>query len=371
MLGLLACDSSGNLISPSDLDWTSDQASFDTSALPVIANTTNVATINLSTAYLTLLNLTHTNRTSAGAVIDAALAVDWCAITNSTTNSNTIGVLPISITNSIITMSGAAYGRWVKAISLGNNYMARTCRIVGNAGSSGNRRGVTHSGTTSASFAEQLTIIGHGGEGYISLSSSTGQLLRISRSVIAGNAVGVVLASTASQTATTVIDRCMITGNTGNGIDASTNAHVLVTNSRLRDNGTDFANFGNNPQNLNNYTTDSDDAMEYVGSGDYRIKSSATIWGKGVGVSDQPGSSGVILSHPRIIGLERNLLNCQIQLHMLACLIVSSTRSSPSPSRHAITLERLSFLPVQIQKWTSTAADSRIVPTKSRQPMIS
>ncbi len=67
--------------------------------------------------------------------------------------------------------------------------------------------------------------------------------------------------------------------------------------NRLRDNGTsgNFTGTGNWPttENSVNYTTDSDDATELVNvaGGDYRIKNTATIWGMGFGVSEQPAAS--------------------------------------------------------------------------------
>jgi hypothetical protein len=92
---------------------------------------------------------------------------------------------------------------------------------------------------------------------------------------------------------------CYIANSTTAGITGQSNAYVTSFQNRLRDNGTSgnwTALAGNNLTNENdniNYTTDSDDASELVNvaGGDYRIKNTATIWGKGFGVSEEPPAS--------------------------------------------------------------------------------
>jgi hypothetical protein len=64
-----------------------------------------------------------------------------------------------------------------------------------------------------------------------------------------------------------------------------------VQGNRFRDNPNgNIVGLGNGPTDLDSYTTDSDDATEYVdaASGDFRIKLGAATWGKGYGAGDQP-----------------------------------------------------------------------------------
>lgn len=92
---------------------------------------------------------------------------------------------------------------------------------------------------------------------------------------------------------------CYIANSTTSGISGNSQAYVTSFQNRLRDNGTSgnwTALAGNSLTNENdniNYTTDSDDASELVNvaGGDYRIKNTATIWGMGFGVSEQPAAS--------------------------------------------------------------------------------
>ena len=100
-----------------------------------------------------------------------------------------------------------------------------------------------------------------------------------------------VLNSTASQTFYHELKGNMITGCGAYGIDGQSAARALVSDNRLRDNTSGNINgLGNYPTGLNNYTTDSDDATEYVNTatGDYRIKYGCAIWGQGYGAGDEP-----------------------------------------------------------------------------------
>jgi hypothetical protein len=105
----------------------------------------------------------------------------------------------------------------------------------------------------------------------------------------------VLLPSTASATGTYIIEDCQITGNGGYGVNPQGAAPVMVGHCRLRDNSSGNLNsLLNYPTDLDNYTTDSDDATEYVdfAGGDLRIKNTAATWGQGFGVSDEEAAGG-------------------------------------------------------------------------------
>lgn len=286
---LCGCDSSGVLLTIPDPNWKSCQPAWDASTLPVIATTGNIATISLSTAILFLIKLTASARNSS--VVSSAGQFDWCVVSNSQSNTAAVAFAASFATNCVFTCSGSSFDTVANAPTTLVN-----CRVEGVAGSSGNRRGVTANATTTTLV--DCTVVNSGGEGIIVTTTNVAQNLKISRCVIANNgATGLKANSTASQTTLHETHRCMVTGNGTAGIDGnSAAARWLVEQNRLRDNTTNITGLGNYPIDLNNYTTDSDDATEYVSTGangDFSIKNTASaIWGKGFGVRDQPAAGG-------------------------------------------------------------------------------
>lgn len=293
-LVMQGCDSSGNAIAVPDPDWTSDQAAWDDSTLPVIATTSNVGTINLANCGLVLLKFTASARN--GAVVSPAFA-EWCVVTNTQANTNAQAMLLTStlgrLYGCVLSCTGSSYDA---VMSTSSTMPVTNTRVVGVAGSSGNRRGVVL--TSNAAALAYCTVVNNGGEGVVSTSTGTGQAIHAFRCTIANNSgAGFKANSTASQTDLFNVRSCCITGNGAAGIDGNSAAgRMLVTHTRLRDNTSgNFAGMGNWPDDLLNYTTDTDDASEYVNAagGDFRIKNTAAIWGMGFGVSDEPQSGGI------------------------------------------------------------------------------
>lgn len=282
---LSGCDSSGVRLSPPNPNWTAAEPIDWDSALPVIAATGNLSTIASGVALVRCLKFTSSGR--SGAVITVAVC-DWCIIENSMSNSSAAGMSGTP-SNSGVIMSGTAFDY---AITVASNIVVNCLVRASGSPSSGNRRGVTLTGFSNAHITRSL-FTGFVGGAIISTSTQTNQYGRITQCVLANNGgPGVALANTASQSLTYLVSQCMITGNTyGINADAS---RVLALNNRLRDNSAgNFAGLGNYPETLGNYTTDSDDASEYVDAtgGDFRIKSTATIAGMGFGIADQPSAA--------------------------------------------------------------------------------
>lgn len=284
----VGCDSSGVQLTIPNPGWFSCQPAWDDSTLPVLATTTNVPTTTLLATFWYLVKFTASGRT--GRMIDAA-GMDWCVVNQTTANTSAQGAAPAMSHGCVFTCSGSSYDTVVVGIVNATN-----CRIEGVTGSSGNRRGFTASSAlTQGAF---MTVVNNGGEGVICTSTSAGQSIRFSQSVIANNgATGFKANSTASQTSFYTVQGLMVTGNV-TGIDGNSGAgRIWVEHTRLRDNTTDMTGLGNYPTDLNNYTTDDSDANEYVSTGadgDFSIKNTATnVWGKGFGVRDQPADSGV------------------------------------------------------------------------------
>jgi hypothetical protein len=284
-----ACDSSGNVIAPPSPAWMSDQPAWSTAALPVIATTTNIATSTLTNACWVLVNFTASGRN--GSVISAGISLAWCQVTNSTANTAAIAVATTPMQNCFAQCTGSSYSCVVQTPTILFNV-----RISGVTGSSGNRHGVDHAAASTV-CADFTTIIGVGGTGYIVTTATTSSSVRIDHCVFANNTgAGFQGNSAGSQTGAYAITNSMITGHGGWGIDGQSGARILVFNNRMRNNTSgNITGLGNYPTTLYQYTTAATDAAEYVnaGSGNYQIKSSATIANMGFGVSQQAASSTV------------------------------------------------------------------------------
>jgi hypothetical protein len=280
------CDSSGNALSPSNPDWMCVEPVDWDSVLPVIASTGNF-TISAFILYR-LMKFTASGRT--GSIITSDGSMDWCVVQNSTSNAaaNAVSNSSLVVTNCAFACTGAIYlSVWLPASGF------RNVRVRGNTGSSGSRDGVA---TALNVNGVGLCSFGNGGRGLVYTGTSASVAWRVHNAFMIDNVGdGVTLPNTGAQTGRQEFDRLVVTGNGGYGINGGANTHILLTNSRLRDNnggGTglnilwDTTNY---PANLDNYTTDSDDATEYVDGDnadlslrDYRIKSSASaIVGRG------------------------------------------------------------------------------------------
>lgn len=288
-LVLHGCDGSGTILAPSNPDWTSDTPVDWDTPLPVIATTTNILTVNLAAGHCRLLKFT-----ASGATTNSALSVhalDWFVVLHSGSNTAAVGCTAVRVSNGYIEMSGSSY----RAGATWASNTFNNVRFNGVTGSSGNRHGIEFTGSTNASPVNRCTVYGFGGDGVGSSSSTATHFYVLLRSVIANNGgTGVKANATASQSAYHRVAGCIVTGNGVAGIDAQTNANVIASGNRLRDNtGSNLANFANYPTDMDNYTTDAADSDDYVdaASGDFRIKNTAAIWGGGYGVSDQAASA--------------------------------------------------------------------------------
>jgi len=290
---LHGCDSSGVALVPPDPDWTSDQPAWSTSTLPIIATTTNIATIDQTFAAARLVAFTASGRTF-GEVLAVGLYGDWISVVNSTSNTNTGGVSAswARLSNSVISMTGSSY---IRAYGHAGNVISNT-RLIGVTGSSGNRHGIEFAGSGTNNRINGVTVYGFGGDGFNATTTNPAHFAALRNCVIINNAgTGIKTHATASQTGVYNIENCLVANNGAYGIDAQSASRVVMVNVRARDNTSgNFNGFGNYPTDLYNYTTDASDADDFVdaGTGDYRIKNTAAIWGRSVGVSDQPAAGG-------------------------------------------------------------------------------
>lgn len=296
-------DASGNKLDPSNPNWTSAEVVDWDSGLPVLAATTNMAHLSLATCYFRLIKLTSSGRTG-GSVVTAG-RLDWIVIENSTSNTGTAGCSGLTRGDNIaVVMSGTAYDF---GFSAAGDHRLHNIRAEGNlSASSGNRRGATRTGASVATWFSDICIFNHVGDGFIDLSTGTGATMAIDNIVVAnctGN--GIKLNATASQTNITSIHNAIVTGCGAWGLDGQ-NANTWLCNARFRDNTSgNITGVTNYPTDNYVYTTDSDDASEYVDATNknFLIKNTATIWGRGLGVGDQAASSGGVTARVGIHGL--------------------------------------------------------------------
>lgn len=293
-LVLHGCDSSGVELSIPEPGWVSAEAAWDDSTLPVLATTTNIRTLN-TTLYTVIARLIKFTASGCNQASILSTSLDWCTVISSTANSSAAAFSSGILTNCVVKCTGSSYSL-IGAVA---SSLFFNSRFEGVTGSSGNRNGITIDGN-GVQTVIGCTVVGCGGAGIKYISGSAAQSGVIANCTIANNGSdGISLNSTASQTNNWHVRNCCITGNGGYGIDANV-ARTFLAGTRLRDNTSgNLTDFVNHPIDMSVYTTDSDDATEYVdsGAGDYRIANTAATWGLGYGAGDEPaaGSGGSAL----------------------------------------------------------------------------
>jgi len=288
------CDSSGVQLVP-ELGWVSNEPDFDSSGFPVFSTTTNVATLSQAHTFARMIKFTASGRSAA--ILTTLLGIDWCVLEQTTANTAAGGIsLTRRLTNSIIYMNSSAYSYGIQ----NSQFILDNVKLKGVTGSSGNRYGLslTNSFGASNSIINRASVIGFGGTGVYQADCAVNDSFEMHNSMVLSSAGdGVRLSNTASQTTQQVINRCCVANNGAYGIVANA-SYPLLYNTRLRNNTSgDLSSLGNYPVNLDVYTTAASDSDEFVDSsgGDYRIKSTAAIWGKGYGAGDEPSSGGSAL----------------------------------------------------------------------------
>jgi hypothetical protein len=288
-LVLHGCDSFGNLLSPSNPGWISAQPVDWESNLPVIATTTNIATINLPNTFLRLLKFTATETTTVQP-LTAFVGADWFIVELSASNTAAIAVASGSLfrtSNFCVRMLGSSF-------STALNYTGGALDNfrVEAAATSGNRRGLSMN-ATNAFFCTRGCIIGCA-EGVRSVSTSTSGQVHISKFTVVNCGAAITGHSTANQLSTYTIRNCYVANNTGFGINTN-GSRVIIANNRLRNNSDgNFNTFGNYPTDMDSFTDAGTDAAEFVNAaaGDYRIKYGSEYWGLGIGAGDEPAPAG-------------------------------------------------------------------------------
>jgi len=281
------CDSSGVPLTPPDPDWVSAAAPWDDSGLPLLSASGNIFVTDKIILYR-LIKVTSSGVTASPIATEATY--DWCSLTNSVSNSSA-KVLQAGnhAQNCLIYMTGTAWNAAVECVASG---VYVNLRLIGITGSTGDRDGFDI-GNTANSVILGCTAVDFGGKG-LSASGGTAAFATILKSSFINNGgAGIELNATASQTLQHRVIDCLCTGNGGWGIDCKV-SHVWLANNRTRDNTSGGTTGNANYSNFSEYTTDTDDATEFVNSGsdDYRIDNAAATFGLNHGAGDGPAAGG-------------------------------------------------------------------------------
>jgi hypothetical protein len=285
---LCGCDSSGNQLSPPNPGWVSSQPPFSAATYPTIATTTNIVTVSQSFTELRCLRLTASGRNGGMA---AVANIDWCALEQNTTN-NSACVSASSTSNSYAIFGGASFAGYMPAGT--TTPRLNNLRIDGTAGvTSGNRIGVNPG--SAGNIIQRVTVINCAGGGILcSGGTNTGRFSDVLRCLVIGcGNYGIKANDTASQTVFhTLIGNVVVACDYN--IDGSTNGRLILGNNRLRNPvSSNYLNIANADNSSDNVTTgtNADEFVDAAG-GDYRIKNTSDLWGKGFGPGDEPAAGG-------------------------------------------------------------------------------
>jgi hypothetical protein len=300
---LHGCDSSGVALTPPDPGWVSAAPDWSDATLPVIATTTNIASVNNANVSCVLLKFTASGR--IGSVIGSSVrSLNWCIVINSTSNTSAVGITPGVggvVINSIVKCTGTAYGTVLSSTTV----YVHNVRVQGNASaSSGSRLGLS-SIDNSFMRADGVTVVGCVGGCVSNQGAASGVFVILTRCTLVGlpGTADVIIINGTSSSHNGVIHKCVIVNGAAWGIKNLGSGKPFILDNRFRDNTSGNVTGNGSVPDLGSYTTDSDDATEFVNTaiGDYRIKNTASTWGKGYGAGDEPapaGGGGGSILHP-------------------------------------------------------------------------
>jgi hypothetical protein len=304
-LYLHGCDSSGVALEPPDKDWTAADVAFSDSTLPVISANSNINIIDQAFTNVRLLKFTMGTSGIVGSVIANCRTMDWCAVIHErSADVSCVSASCRSLTNSWCQVTGTQYNFVIQRSSVG--LITSNVKVIGNSSASaGNRDGVDLSASDRWASCHRVCVYNNPRFGINVTSTDANQGGIISQCVVANNGSdGIQFSATAAQANAWTVVRNSITGNGAYGIDGQS-SRIMLAGNRFRDNTSgNITSLGNAPDTFETYTTDTDDASEYVdtATGDFRIKNTATIWGMGYGVADEPAASGGGSTRGYIIG---------------------------------------------------------------------
>jgi hypothetical protein len=288
---LASCDSSGNPLPPPDPDWVSAQPAWDLTGVPKI-EAGNIGLFNLK--FLSLFNFSVEVLGLTAKALNQYESAEWLYIKNtgSNTNAQTASLdNGCSISNCCFVMEGSQFK---KAIDI-----ATTPRLCNNVRieatgtpTGGDRFGFEKRGnnpllltgcTSVGPFQHPFRMGATGIHSYV-------QLTRCMAIDAASHAIESINTNTSVKNGP--VSGCLVVGSGGYGISGSID-DIFATRSRFRDNTSGNTTNGNDSLHLceTGAGTDADEFVD-AANGDYRIKNTSSLWGKGIGAGDEPASGG-------------------------------------------------------------------------------
>lgn len=283
---LQACDSSGNPLAHPDPDWMSCQPDFDTSGMPLIQWSTNIAFLTSTQAHSAVIGINFEASSLVNqAMIASIRKIERCRLANSTSQSAAacVSVTSGTVIDSILTCSGTGFGSIFTSSAEG---VIQNCRISGNSSATvGNRECIRVSGQSNPHITRCTLRNAVQGIRYSSTSSAT--VHYITNNVIYNCTSGIVLNQSTMANAGT-IDRNFIIGGT-DGIAADFPQCAVLNRLRGQSSTTFAAAMANWPNTALNLLDSGSDADEFVDAtnGDYRIKSGSTYHSRLLGAGDE------------------------------------------------------------------------------------
>ncbi|MFI4854956.1 MAG: hypothetical protein ACIAQF_08285 [Phycisphaerales bacterium JB065] len=290
-LMIAACDSSGDLWQPPDPDWVSAQPCWDTSGMPEIrVGNTPV----FDCPYLSIYGLRIVTTAKSASAINEGGSAEWIVIDHSGSGTSAKCVSTDkwgALKNCCFSMSGSSIEKCID-IATTPRYMDNIRIEATGSPTGGNRFGIEKRGN-SAMTVSRVTAIGFA-TNFRHSASGTNSYAQLTNCVSVnsiGN--GVEITNNNSSCENSVVSGSIVVGSGAYGLNATVQEQIRAINSRLRDNISGNTTNGNDPL-LGCEVGSGVDASEFVdaANGDYRIKSTSSLWGRGIGAGDEPSSGG-------------------------------------------------------------------------------
>lgn len=290
-LTLAACDSSGDPWEPPDPNWVSAQPCWDTSDMPEI-RVGNVGIFDSMFLWAYGLRIV-----ASGLTVDTLKEgghAEWVVIENNSSGTSLSMVAGngwTSLKNCCLLMNGTAFEKFMD-IATTQRYIDNVRMEATASPSGGNRYGVEKRGNTTLTLS-RVTVVGCA-VAFRHSSNGTNSYLQLMRCMaINSSGDGVVNINNNSDCENSILAGCVVVGSGGYGLRATVQEQIRAIGSRLRDNTSGNTTNGNDPL-LGCEIGAGTDAAEFVdaANGDYRIKNTSTLWGRGIGAGDEPASGG-------------------------------------------------------------------------------
>lgn len=285
-LFLRSCDASGNLWSPPKPGWTAAEPAWDTTGMPVVS-----MGATLAHHYISVFGLLLRSSSSSGVISATGVKASWCVLEGTGTGSGAT-VANGYLSNCVVRCLGSSYAA---AVSMNANGHTDNVRAEGNpSATSGDRHGFVGAGGGRFSL-NRCVAVDNPGHGVALMGDNANRSLTAFRCLSYGNGGDGYHSGSTTLTGNELnrVDGCVAVGNGGYGVVCGT-PPGLVMGGRYRNNTSGVASGLGEGGVFGAETGAGIDADEFVDAtgGDFRIKNTSALWGKGIGAGDEPAASG-------------------------------------------------------------------------------